>query len=107
MSFYDVIHQIYFEYFLEETIKQALTSCRWTMAYMGWICVAILYALRVNLGLAMICMVKYPKPVFSNASSSSKEVVAQVSSCGSESVRWLNASQISNQEVRTAVIFSL
>lgn len=35
-----------------------LTSCRWTMAYVGFLGFVVLYALRVNMSLAVVCMVK-------------------------------------------------
>ena len=42
----------------DETICEMLTSCRWTLAYMGCIYMMILYALRINMGIAIVCMVK-------------------------------------------------
>ena len=42
----------------DETLCEMLTSCRWTLAYMGCIYMIILYALRINMGIAIVCMVK-------------------------------------------------
>ena len=42
----------------EETTWQMLTSCRWTLAYICCLCFTVVYALRINMGIAMVCMVK-------------------------------------------------
>ncbi|XP_067947011.1 sialin-like isoform X2 [Watersipora subatra] len=43
---------------VSETTLQTVTSCRWILAYVGCTCFTIVYALRINLSIAMICMVK-------------------------------------------------
>ncbi|XP_067947501.1 uncharacterized protein [Watersipora subatra] len=41
-----------------ETTWQVITSCRWTLSYIGFICCILIYALRVNMSVAIVCMVK-------------------------------------------------
>ncbi|XP_067947009.1 sialin-like [Watersipora subatra] len=60
-----------------ETAWQVATSCRWTLAYVGFICCTILYALRVNMGVAIVCMVK-PANVSNAQKSIPKECMAPV-----------------------------
>jgi len=55
-----------------ETTFQVLTSCRWMLSYIGCICFTLIYALRINMGIAVVCMVKA-----ANTSTSVQKAVSE------------------------------
>lgn len=52
------LNQVRIINFLVETVWQTLTSCRWILAYVSFVAFIFVYALRINMALAIVCMVK-------------------------------------------------
>lgn len=70
----------------DETLLEVITSCRWVLAYIGCFWYIIVYSLRINMGIAMVCMVKPSQPASSNSSYQIEVSSSEVSAINSHFV---------------------
>ena len=80
--------------FLLEKVP-SLCSQRWILAYLFCSGYFFVYALRVNISVALVCMVKSPVTNFSTMSISGIANVTQDDQCGQLEVRSLKSNEVS------------
>lgn len=64
----------------KESVGERLTSCRWTMAYVCCLCYTLIYTMRTNMSIAIVCMVKTANKSLHVV----KENITDVDTCGAE-----------------------